>query len=152
MKEMKSPKPIITTPGFDIYKADAASEMLLPYIGSLRAGFPSPADDFTGERIDLNRLCINRPEATYFARAKGSSMNRDFNEDDLLVIDSSLEYKNNYIAMIFIDGDFTSKRIRKIRNKCYLESSNSEFPPIEITEESKNLIFGIITWSFRKHL
>lgn len=65
----------------------------LPYIGSLRAGFPSPADDFTGERIDLNRLCINHPEVTYFARAKGSSMNRDFNEDDLLVIDSSLEYK-----------------------------------------------------------
>ena len=63
----------------NIYKADAASEMLLPYIGSLRAGFPSPADDFTGERIDLNRLCINHPEATYFARAKGSSMNRDFN-------------------------------------------------------------------------
>lgn len=148
---MKNPKPIISTPKFDIYKADTAIELLLPYIGTLRAGFPSPADDFSGERIDLNRLCINHPEATYFARAKGNSMSGDFREDDLLVIDSSLEYSNNNIAMIFLDGDFTTKRVRKARSRCYLESSNSDFPPIEITEDSKNLIFGIITWSFRKH-
>ncbi len=145
-------KPIITTPSFDIYKPDTASEILLPYIGTLRAGFPSPADDFTGERIDLNKLVINHPEATYFAKAKGLSMNKDFNEGDLLVIDASLEYRNNNIAMIFIDGDFTTKRIKKTKNSCCLVSSNKEFPNIEITEDSKNLIFGIITWSFRKHV
>ena len=55
-------KPIITTPSFDIYKADTSSEILLPYIGSLRAGFPSPASDFTGERIDLNKLVIRHPK------------------------------------------------------------------------------------------
>ncbi|NLO71214.1 MAG: translesion error-prone DNA polymerase V autoproteolytic subunit [Porphyromonadaceae bacterium] len=148
---MKSQKPIISTPSFDIFKAASATELLLPYIGTLRAGFPSPADDFSGERIDLNRLCIRHPEATYFAKAKGTSMNKDFEEDDLLVIDASLDYSNNYIAMIFLDGDFTIKRIRKTRNKCYLESSNKDYPDIEITEDSKNLIFGIVTWSFRKH-
>lgn len=149
---MKQIKPIITTPLFDIYKAEASSELLLPYIGTLRAGFPSPADDFASERIDLNKLCIRHPEATYFARAKGNSMNRDFIEDDLLVIDSSLEYNNNNIAMIFIDGDFTTKRIRKTNDRCFLESSNKDYPEIEITEDSKNLIFGVITWSFRKHI
>ena len=148
---MKSQKPIISTPSFDIFKAASATELLLPYIGTLRAGFPSPADDFSGERIDLNRLCIRHPEATYFAKAKGTSMNKDLEEDDLLVIDASLDYSNNYIAMIFLDGDFTIKRIRKTRNKCYLESSNKDYPDIEITEDSKNLIFGIVTWSFRKH-
>lgn len=148
---MKTPKPIITTPSFEIFKADSATELLLPYIGTLRAGFPSPAEDFTGERIDLNKLCICHPEATYFAKAKGNSMNKDFNENDLLVIDASMDYSNNNIAMIFLDGDFTTKRVRKTRSRCYLESSNKEFPDIEITEDSKNLIFGIITWSFRRH-
>lgn len=149
---MQKVKPIISTPKFEIFKADTATEILLPYIGTLRAGFPSPADDFTGERIDLNRLIIRNPEATYFARAKGSSMHKDFLEDDLLVIDSSLEYSNNNIAMIFIDGDFTTKRIKKTKNKCVLLSSNEDYPNIEINEDSKNLIFGIITWSFRKHV
>ncbi len=149
---MQKVKPIISTPNFEIFKADTASEILLPYIGTLRAGFPSPADDFTGERIDLNRLIIKHPEATYFAKAKGSSMHKDFIEDDLLVIDSSLEYAHNNIAMIFIDGDFTTKRIKKTKSKCFLLSSNKDYPDIEITEDSKNLIFGIVTWSFRKHL
>ncbi len=148
---MKKTKPIISTPLFDIFKAEAGTELLLPYIGTLRAGFPSPADDFSGERIDLNKLCIRNPDATYFAQAKGDSMNGDFWENDLLVIDSSLEYSNNNIAMIFVDGDFTTKRVRKTENRCYLESSNKEYPEIEITEDSKNLIFGIITWSFRQH-
>lgn len=144
--------PIITTPSFDIYKAETSTELLLPYIGTLRAGFPSPADDFTGERIDLNKLCIPHPEATYFAKAKGTSMNKDFNEGDLLVIDASLEYHHNNIAMIFLDGDFTTKRIKRTKESCFLLSSNSEFPNIEVTEDSKNLIFGIVSWSFRKHL
>ena len=79
-------------------------------------------------------------------------MNKDFDEGDLLVIDASLEYSNNNIAMIFIEGDFTTKRIKKTKDRCYLISSNSEYPNIEITEDSKNFIFGIITWSFRKHI
>lgn len=145
-------KSYIDSDSFKIYKAEDAKEVLSPYFGAANAGFPSPAADFTGQRIDLNQLCINNPESTFLAKAVGDSMNQDFREGDLLVVDSSLEYEDNRIALIFTDGDFTVKRIRIEEERMFLVSSNKDFPPIEVMPESEIRIFGIITWSLRKHL
>jgi len=149
---VKSTQPIIKTSNIEIYKTDISNELSLPYIGGVRAGFPSPASDFTGERVDIYKECVPHPESTYFARVTGDSMNKDFLEGDLLIIDASLEYRENQIAMIYIDGEYTMKRIMKINGKCFLQPSNDSFPPIEITPESNSQILGIITWSFRKHI
>ncbi|MDD2191176.1 MAG: translesion error-prone DNA polymerase V autoproteolytic subunit [Bacteroidales bacterium] len=149
---MKSKETIIKTKNFEILKADSSEALSLPYIGGVRAGFPSPANDFAGERIDIYKECVPHPESTYFARVTGDSMNKDFLEGDLLIIDASLEYRDNQIAMIYIDGEYTMKRIKKTNNKCFLLPSNDSFPLIEITPESNSQILGIITWSFRKHI
>jgi len=149
---VKSKEPFIKTQNLEIYKVDGSKALSLPYIGGVRAGFPSPANDFTGERVDIYKECVPHPEATYFARVTGDSMNKDFQEGDLLIIDASLEYRDNQIAMIFIDGEYTMKRIKKTDGKCFLLPSNDSFPLIEITSESNSQILGIITWSFRKHI
>lgn len=139
----------ISSSKFDIFIPDTSTKMEIPYIGTVRAGFPSPADDFPYEKIDLNKLLIKHPQATFFARAKGESMNKDFQDDDLLIIDRSLDYKDGYIAFCYIDGEFTTKRISKKRNKCYLLPSNENFPIIEVKDSQELMIMGIVTTIIR---
>lgn len=143
-------KKIYTSPGFDFYTPEY-SDLELGYVGSIKAGFPSPADDFTQEKIDLNKLLVRHPDATFYARVKGDSMTGDFNEGDLLVIDRSVEYSNGKIALCFVDGEFTLKRIKYVNDKCFLSPSNGDFPLIEVCPESNSQIWGVVTFSIKKH-
>lgn len=143
-------KKIHSSSNFDFFSPEY-SELELEYAGNIKAGFPSPADDFTQERIDLNKLLIKHPDATFYARVKGNSMTGDFNEGDLLIIDRSVEYSDHKVALCYVDGEFTLKRIKYIDNKCFLTPSNEEFPQIEVRDGSNALIWGVVTFSIKKH-
>ncbi len=134
-------------PGLDIYSAETAVEISLPYVDTgIRAGFPSPADDFSYLSIDLNKELIKNKEATFFARVKGDSMRDAGLEDgDLLVIDRSLEPENGKIAVCYIDGEFTVKRIKIDRDIIWLMPENQDYPPIQVTPENELIIWGIVT-------
>lgn len=141
-----------------IYKSDSLelftpnlSSMQLPYVGGVVAGFPSPADDFVYESIDLNKMIIKHPDATFYARVKGQSMLADFMEDDLLVIDRSIEWTDNKIALCFVDNEFTLKRLKIEDGKCYLIPSNKDFPIIAVNDENEVVVWGIVTYSIKKH-
>ena len=127
------------------------SSLDLPYVGSVVAGFPSPADDFSYERIDLNKILIKHPEATFYVRVRGQSMTSDFDEGDLLVIDRSVEWTDNKIALCFVNGEFTLKRLRIKGDTCYLVPSNSNFPLIEVKDENEVMVWGVVTYSIKKH-
>lgn len=141
---------IHSSPNFDFF-SPKYSELELDYVGNIKAGFPSPAEDFSNDKIDLNKLLINHPDATFYAKVKGNSMTEDFEEGDLLIIDRSVEYSNNRIALCFIDGEFTLKRIKYVDDKCFLAPSNEDFPLIEVGPESNALIWGVVTYSIKKH-
>lgn len=141
---------IYSTGDFDFYSPEF-SALELGFAGDVHAGFPSPAEDFSREKIDLNKLLIKHPDATFYAKVKGNSMTGDFSEGDLLVIDRSVEYSDNRIALCFIDGEFTLKRIRYINGKCFLTPSNNDFPLLEVNPESNTLIWGVVTYSIKKH-
>lgn len=141
---------IHSSPNFDFF-SPKYSELRLDYVGNIKAGFPSPAEDFSNDKIDLNKLLINHPDATFYAKVKGNSMTEDFEEGDLLIIDRSVEYSNNRIALCFIDGEFTLKRIKYVDDKCFLAPSNEDFPLIEVGPESNALIWGVVTYSIKKH-
>lgn len=141
---------IHSSPNFDFFSPEY-SELRLDYVGNIKAGFPSPAEDFSNDKIDLNKLLINHPDATFYAKVKGNSMTEDFEEGDLLIIDRSVEYSNNRIALCFIDGEFTLKRIKYVDDKCFLAPSNEDFPLIEVGPESNSLIWGVVTYSIKKH-
>ena len=135
------------TPSLELYSAETAIELELPFIDQgISAGFPSPADDFLDLSIDLNKEFIKNPDATFYGRVKGDSMiGAGLNNGDLLIIDKSLEPQNDKIAVCYIDGDFTVKRI-KIENKCvYLMAENEKYPPIKVTEENNLIIWGVVT-------
>ncbi|MHB0753884.1 LexA family protein [Polaribacter sp. M15] len=117
----------------------------------ISAGFPSPADDFRETRISLDDELIQNKDATFFAKVKGQSMiNAGLDDNDLLVIDRSLEPANNKIAVCFLDGEFTVKRLRVEKNEVWLQPENPNYPIIKITEDNDFVIWGIVTNVIKK--
>lgn len=134
----------------EIYKPEL-SEMKVLLAGGVAAGPFSNVDDFVSERIDINKLFIRHPEATFYARGcGGSSMAGDFNDGDLLVVDRA-EWSHNRIALRYMDGEFTVKRIDVENGVCTLVPSNPAFQPIVITSENTLIVWGIVIYSIRKH-
>jgi DNA polymerase V len=118
---------------------------------SISAGFPSPADDFKELSISIDEEVVKNKEATFYARVSGDSMQgAGLDDGDLLVIDRSLEPLNNKIAVCFIDGEFTVKRISIKKDGVYLIPENSKYSSIKIDEENKLIIWGVVTYVVKK--
>ena len=99
----------------------------------------------------MDRELIKNKEATFFARVSGQSMvGAGLDDNDLLVIDRSLEPSNNKIAVCLIDGDFTVKRLRVEKGKIYLQPENPNYKLIEITADNQFVIWGIVTNVIKK--
>lgn len=141
---------IVSSGNFDFYKSDI-SLLEIPFGGNVAAGAFSEVDDFNSEAIDINKIIIKHPDATFYARVKGNSMMEDFGDGDLLVIDRSVEWSDNKIALCYVNNEFTLKRIRIEHNKCYLLPSNKNFKPIEVNPENNVIVWGIVTFSIKKH-
>ncbi|MCB0382601.1 MAG: translesion error-prone DNA polymerase V autoproteolytic subunit, partial [Psychroserpens sp.] len=120
-------------------------EIVLAQTG-ISAGFPSPADDFKEYKISLDKTLVRNKEATFYARVSGQSMiGAGLDDGDLLVVDKSLEPTHNKIAVCFIDGEFTVKRIKVTKEGVYLQPENPVYDPILVTENSDFQIWGIVT-------
>lgn len=135
-------------PKLEIYSFDAEKKALVPFINSkVNAGFPSPAMDYLEQKIDLNEILIKHPSSTFIIKVNGDSMiDEGICDKSFLVVDKSLDYKKNNIAIININGDLTVKKIEKQKNKFYIIGANKKFAPIEINEETEVMIWGIVTW------
>lgn len=117
----------------------------------ISAGFPSPADDFKELRISIDQEVVRNEAATFYARVSGESMQgAGLDHGDLLVIDRSIEPKDNKIAVCFVDGEFTVKRLKVEANCVYLMPENEKYPPIKVTEENELIIWGIVTYVVKK--
>ncbi len=131
---------------------DLENPIELPYISSgIKAGFPSPAADFDESKISLDNVLVKNKEATFYAKASGNSMiGAGIDDGDILVIDRSLEPQNKKIAVCFIDGEFTVKRIKIEYENVFLMPENSNYKPIQISEENDLIIWGIVTYVIKK--
>lgn len=131
-------------------KQDQNRSMPLAHTG-VSAGFPSPADDFKELRISIDQEVVKNEEATFYARVAGQSMQgAGLDDGDLLVIDRSKEPEDNAIAVCFIDGEFTVKRL-KVEAECvYLMPENPNYSPIRVTEDNQLIIWGVVTYVVKK--
>lgn len=117
----------------------------------ISAGFPSPAEDFKQQRLSLDQELVKNKDATFFAKVSGQSMiGAGLDDNDLLVIDRSLEPENNKIAVCFLDGEFTVKRLKVDRDEVWLQPENPNYPIIKITEDNDFIIWGIVTSVIKK--
>ena len=130
-----------------IYKPDQSTKRHQPlFVASVPAGFPSPADDYKEEKLDLNKYLIKNPAATYFVRVTGDSMiGAGIHSGDLLVVDRSIEPTDKKVVIAYIDGELTVKRIRIRKNKITIEPENSGFPTQEITPGTEFEVWGVVT-------
>jgi DNA polymerase V len=116
-------------------------------------GFPSPADDYLEERLDLNKHLIKHPAATFYARAEGDSMiGAGIYTGDILIVDKAIEAVNNKVIVAWLNNEFTVKRyyIDDRLGKVYLVPENPKYYPHEITPEMDFMIWGVVTCNIHK--
>lgn len=120
---------------------------------AVRAGFPSPATDFSQKRIDLNdHLFINR-ESSFLFRVMGDSMiNIGIFEGDTIIVDRSIEPRHRHIVLAIIDEEFTVKRLYRRGKVVRLLAENPAYPPIDFVEGQELRIWGVVTFNLHKLL
>lgn len=119
----------------------------------IKAGFPSPAQDYLTGSIDLNRELIRHKETTFLARVSGSSLQEaGIYDGDIIVIDKSLDARNGDFVVAFIDGEFTLKEFRYDENdRCaWLIPHNKDYSPIKVTEDNDFIIWGVLTYTIKQ--
>ncbi len=113
---------------------------------TVRAGFPSPADDYVADTLDLNEHLMPRKEASFLLKAKGDSMlGAGIHDGDILVIDRSLSATDGRVVIATVDGQFTVKTLERKHGKIRLMPANPEFDPIDIKDEQELQIWGVVT-------
>tara|TARA_B100000614_G_C14536621_1_gene488680 strand:- start:956 stop:1408 length:453 start_codon:yes stop_codon:yes gene_type:complete len=124
------------------------------YEGGVSAGFPSPADDYLDVDLNLHQYLVKHPASTFFIIAKGHSMEKaGIGDEDLLVVDKSLEAKSNDIVIAVVNGEFTVKRYLNINNQFILraETELNNYPDIKIDESVDFEIWGVVTHTIHNH-
>ena len=136
----------------EIITPDTSTQADVPLAASgVSAGFPSPAEDFLEPSIDLNRTLIRNAASIFFVRVSGDSMKDDRIDDgDLLVVDKSLEPSDGCVAVCFLDGEFTLKRVRMGRDRLTLMPANPRYRPIEVSRDNHFAIWGVVTYAIKK--
>ena len=136
-----------------------AGQMMLPlaeppaqriplYGYSISAGFPSPADDYIEDRLDLNQLLVSNQPATFFLRVKGDSMiNAGIHDGDIIVVDRSVQPVDRSIVVAVVDGELTVKRLITRSGATELHAENPKYAPIRLQEGQELTIWGVVTSS-----
>ena len=123
------------------------------FLGEVKAGFPSPAEDVK-EKLDLVKLLVKHSASTFFFRVDGVSMvDADMDEGDILIVDRSVDPYNDCKAVCFIDGEYTVKRVEIRSDGAVLlpcNENNTKYKPIPVGPENNFLIWGVVTWIIKK--
>ena len=137
-----------------LIKGEFKEKLDLLYAPSIRAGFPSPADDYIHETLDFNRDLIKHQEATFYATVDGDSMiGIGINEGDIVVVDKSVEPEHGDIVVAAIDNEFNIKRLDLTHRKdgyIELKSENPNAPNFRIDEYDNFRIWGVVIYTIKR--
>ncbi len=139
----------------DIIDGQFEKKLHLQFAPELRAGFPSPAEEYLHESLDFNRDLIRHPEATFYGRVKGDSMvGAGINDGDIAVIDRSREAKNGSIVVAYVGNEFTIKYLDTThRDEGYIElrPANDKYNPIRIDADDDFEVWGVVVYTIHSH-
>lgn len=130
----------------------AALPLVLPMpLASVRAGFPSPAEDFTVNRLDLTQLLITHPQATYLMRVAGASMREaGIDDGDILLVDKAIKPKHGNVVVAVVDGEFTVKTLYQRAGRLKLKAANPTFADIVPKDGQTVEVWGVVTSSIKR--
>lgn len=119
-------------------------------LGSVEAGFPSPAEEELADTMTLDDYLIGNKEATYILRVSGDSMkDAGIVAGDMVIVERNSAPKDGDIVIAEVDRQWTIKYFRKKKGKVYLEAANAKYKPIYPKEELK--ITAIVKAVVRKY-
>ncbi|MGQ9678963.1 MAG: transcriptional repressor LexA [bacterium] len=122
----------------------------LKLLGTVEAGFPSPAEEELLDRVSLDRWLITNSNATFLLKVTGDSMaNAGILPGDAVLVDRSLTPKNGDIVVAEVDGAWTMKFFYKEKGVVVLRAANPKYPPIKPRQELK--LGGVVTAVIRKY-
>lgn len=130
------------------FTPEPTSAPLVAFAHSVPGGFPSPADDYLDDAIDLNRELIaqGHEAATFILRVKGwSMMQAGIHDGDRIVVDRALNAQQGDIVVAIVNNDLTVKRLGTLNGKLALLPENAHFPPITFEEGDTLQIWGVVT-------
>ena len=118
---------------------------------SVHAGFPSPAEDFQAERIDVLKHIVRHPQATYTLRVRGDSMRDEgIFDGDVILVDRAIKPRHGHIVVAVVDGAFTCKKLWLRGGKLRLLSANLDYPDI-IPQEGQTIeVWGVVLASVKR--
>jgi DNA polymerase V len=135
-------------------KGEFKEKLDLLFAPSIRAGFPSPAEDYLSDSLDFNRDMIKHPEATFYGEVEGDSMiGIGINEGDIAVIDRSIEAEDGDIVVAAIGDEFNIKRLDLSHKKdgyIELKSENPHVPNFRINEYDDFRVWGVVVYTIKK--
>ena len=116
------------------------------YGHKVSAGFPSPADDYVEDRLDLNQLLVHNQSATFFLRVKGDSMiNAGIHDGDIIVVDRSITPVDRSVVVAVIESELTVKRLILANGIAELHAENPKYAPIRFKKGQEMTIWGVVT-------
>ena len=133
--------------------SEFSKELELQIAPELRAGFPSPAEEYLHDSLDFNRDLIKHPESTFYGRVIGDSMiDAGINDGDIAVIDKSREPHNGSIVVAYINNEFTIKYLdttHKEEGYIELRPANAKYKPIRIDEGDDFEVWGVVEFTIK---
>lgn len=117
---------------------------------TVRAGFPSPAEDLGARRIDLTARLIKHPQATFLMKARGESMKEaGIFDGDVLVVDRAVQARSGHVVIAVVDGEFVCKTLSMRAGRMKLKAANPGHPDIVPKESQTVEIWGVVTASIK---
>ena len=117
---------------------------------TVRAGFPSPAEDIGAKRVDLAARLIKHPQATFLIRARGDSMREaGIFDGDVLVVDRAVGPRNGHVVIAVVDGDFVCKSLWMRSGRMKLKAANPGFPDIVAKDGQTIEVWGVVTYAIK---
>ena len=134
-----------------ILPSEFKQKLELQMANAIKAGFPSPADDYQHDALDFNRDLIKHPEATFYGRVDGDSMvEAGINDGDIAVIDRSVDASDGDVIVAFVNNEFTIKYLdlsHKADGYIELKPANKKYHPIRIEDNDNFEVWGVVVWT-----
>lgn len=118
---------------------------VLDLMATVRAGFPSPAEDLGAKRIDLTAKLIKHPQATFLMKARGESMkDAGIFDGDVLIVDKAIQARSGHVVIAVIEGEFVCKTLSMRAGRMKLKAANPGHPDIVPKDSQTVEIWGVV--------
>jgi DNA polymerase V len=135
----------------DVVMAAGTPVHVTELVATVRAGFPSPAEDLGAQRIDLTAKLIQHPQATFLMKARGDSMREaGIFDGDVLVVDRAVQARSGHVVIAVLDGEFVCKTLWLRAGRMKLKAANPGHPDIVPRESQTVEVWGVVTAAIKQ--